>query len=529
MHTGQSRIRIGAAALGVTAALAVLGAAELVAVFVSPRSSPLFAVGSLAIDLAPSWVKDTMIMLFGTGDKVALFVILAIVLLALAVIAGFAEVARRGLGMLVLTAVSVVAVVAILTRSESTLAWAMPTLIGTLVGLWVLLNGRPRLLAWREAARATDVETPTTAGTVHAKSEDARLARRSFLMFAGITAVAAVVVGVGARVKNGGAAAYTALRSAITLPRPAMPAPPVPGGASIDVAGITPLITPNADFYRIDIALQVPQIDPTTWQLEIGGMVDTPVTLTYADLVALPLEEHITTIACVSNTVGGDLIGNAAWLGYPVRELLARAGVSDSADMVLSSGPDGFTAGTPLEALTDPERNALLAVGMNGEPLPAEHGFPARLIVPGLYGYVSATKWVTKLEVTRFADAEGYWTPRGWSELGPIKTASRIDAPRSGAQLDSGATTIAGVAWAQHTGVARVDVQIDDGPWQRATLAKAISDDTWVQWTLPWDAKSGRHRARVRATDKSGYTQTATEAPPAPDGATGWHTVDFTV
>ncbi|GAA2190086.1 hypothetical protein GCM10009786_25930 [Leucobacter alluvii] len=197
--------------------------------------------------------------------------------------------------------------------------------------------------------------------------------------------------------------------------------------------------------------------------------------------------------------------------------------------MVLSSGPDGFTAGTPLETLTDPDRYALLAVGMNGEPLPAEHGFPARLIVPGLYGYVSATKWVTRLEVTRFADAEGYWTPRGWSELGPIKTASRIDTPRSGANASGDTIAIAGVAWAQHTGIDRVEVQVDGGEWQQATLASAISDDTWVQWTLAWPSSPGRHTARVRATDRSGYTQTAATAPPAPNGATGWDSVEFTV
>ncbi|MEJ6488232.1 molybdopterin-dependent oxidoreductase [Leucobacter sp. USCH14] len=512
--------RLGGAILGVAAALVVLGVAELAAVFVAAGSSPLFGVGALAIDLAPSWVKDTMIALFGTADKLALFVILGIVVLALAVIAGCAEAARRGAGMVVLITVSAVALIAILTRAEATPFWAIPTIIGTVAGLWVLDRGRPRVLAWSAAENA---ERPDDA------DEGARLARRGFLVFAGATSVTALLVGAGARVKNAGSAAYTAVREAIRLPRPAEPAAAVPAAAQLDVPGISPLITPNADFYRIDIALQVPRIDPARWSLEITGLVDRPLTLTYAELLALPLEEHIATIACVSNTVGGDLIGNATWLGYPLRELLARAGVSRGADMVLSSGPDGFTAGTPLETLTDSGRNALLAVGMNGEPLPAEHGFPARLIVPGLYGYVSATKWVTRLEVTRFADAEGYWTPRGWSALGPIKTASRIDTPRSGAAVAGGTIALAGVAWAQHTGVAAVEVQIDEGEWQQAELASAISDDTWVQWSLAWAATPGRHTARVRATDKSGYTQTSDEAPPAPNGATGWHAVAFSV
>ncbi|MEV8336834.1 molybdopterin-dependent oxidoreductase [Leucobacter sp. NPDC077196] len=524
MQSGRKSTRVAAAVLGVASALAVLGVAELVAAFVNARSSPLFAVGSLAIDLAPSWVKDTMISLFGTADKVALFVILGIVLLALAVIAGIAELARRWTGVLVLGVVSAVALIAILTRTEATFLWALPTVIGAFAGFWVLHRGRPRALAWGGAAMQLE-----TAGTVHRKNDPAKLERRSFLLFVGATSAAAIVIGVGARVKNASSAAYTAVRSAIRLPNPAQAAPAVPAAASLDATGISPLITPNADFYRIDIALQVPRIDPSAWELQITGMVDTPMTITYDELLALPLEEHITTIACVSNTVGGDLIGNATWLGYPIRELLQRAGVASGADMVLSSGPDGFTAGTPIEALTDPDRNALLAVGMNGEPLPAEHGFPARLIVPGLYGYVSATKWVTRLEVTRFADAEGYWTPRGWSELGPIKTASRIDTPRSGAKATGDTVAIAGVAWAQHTGIAGVEVQVHDGDWQQATLATAISDDTWVQWTLPWSATPGRHTARVRATDASGYTQTSAEAPPAPNGATGWHSVDFTV
>jgi DMSO/TMAO reductase YedYZ molybdopterin-dependent catalytic subunit len=294
------------------------------------------------------------------------------------------------------------------------------------------------------------------------------------------------------------------------------------------VPGVTPFVVPNDDFYRIDTALVVPQLDTATWSLRVYGEVEQEVTLDWKTLLQQTLEEHMVTLTCVSNEVGGDLVGNATWIGWPVRNLLAMAKPKAGADMVLSKSSDGFTAGTPIEALTD-DRNALIAVAMNGQPLPFEHGFPARLVVPGLYGYVSATKWVTELKVTRFSADEGYWTPRGWSARGPIKTASRIDVPRSGASVSAGTVAIAGVAWAQHRGIAKVEVQVDSGPWQEATLAAEPTVDAWRQWVLPWAATTGRHQVRVRATDAQGQTQPQQEAPPAPDGATGWHTVPVTV
>lgn len=281
-------------------------------------------------------------------------------------------------------------------------------------------------------------------------------------------------------------------------------------------------MTPNEQFYRIDTAIVVPEVNPADWRLRVHGMVADEVELTWDELVALPLEESWTTLACVSNEVGGTLIGNARWLGYPIRELLARARPTPDADMMLSRSVDGFTASTPLEALTD-DRNSILAVGMNGEPLPLEHGFPVRMVVPGLYGYVSATKWVVDLEVTRFDRARAYWTDRGWSERGPIKLQSRIDVPRKAQGLSAGETVIAGVAWHQGVGIAGVEVQIDEGAWQPAELATAISDDTWVQWRMPWTATVGDHLIRCRATGQDGRLQTSDTAPPAPDGATGWH------
>jgi DMSO/TMAO reductase YedYZ molybdopterin-dependent catalytic subunit len=286
-------------------------------------------------------------------------------------------------------------------------------------------------------------------------------------------------------------------------------------------------VTSNDEFYRIDTALQLPIIATDDWSLTVTGMVDREVTITFADLIAKPLVEHVTTLTCVSNEVGGELIGNAVWLGYPIRDLLAQAGVRTGADMVLSTSEDGWTAGTPLSALTDPERMALLAVGMNGEALPVEHGYPVRMVVPGLYGYVSATKWVRELKVTTFATDEGYWTPLGWAALGPIKTASRIDVPRKHA-VSVGQVAVAGVAWDQHTGISKVEVGIN-GVWHEAELAEVTGPDTWRQWLYRWDATPGNYQIAVRATNADGELQTEDLAPPAPDGATGWHTISVEV
>ena len=351
------------------------------------------------------------------------------------------------------------------------------------------------------------------------------LDRRRFLRITGLGAAGALVaLGVSGMIGAGGRAVEAA-RETFRLPGAARRAAPIPAGAELPVPGITPYITPNDVFYRIDTALRVPEIDPGEWTLRVTGMVDEPFELTWDDLVELPMREHHATLACVSNTVGGDLIGNALWLGHPIRELLARAKPQAGADMVLSRSSDGWTAGTPLEVLRDPDRESLLAIGMNGEPLPLRHGFPARLVVPGLYGYVSATKWVTELEVTTFERDEGYWTPRGWSALGPVKVQSRIDVARA----TTGGALVAGIAWAQHTGISGVEVRADDGDWVGAELAEVTGTDTWVQWRVELDLEPGEHTVTVRATDADGETQTADQAPPAPDGATGWHSTTLTI
>ncbi|HYY19972.1 MAG TPA: molybdopterin-dependent oxidoreductase, partial [Streptosporangiaceae bacterium] len=305
----------------------------------------------------------------------------------------------------------------------------------------------------------------------------------------------------------------------------------VPAGTELGIPGLTPFVTPNASFYRVDTDLVLPQLSPRDWTLRIDGMVERELEIGFGQLLRMPLTEAEITLVCVSNEVGGTYNGNARWLGVPLAGLLRRAGVRAGADQVLSSAADGMTISTPLATIMDGPRNrqsALLAVGMNGQPLPVAHGFPARMVVPGLYGYVSATKWVTRLTVTTFAARRAYWTQRGYAAQAPVKTESRIDVPRPLAQVKAGRTTVAGVAWAPHRGIAGVEVSVDDGAWKRTRLAPG-GLDTWRQWVWRWDATPGLHQLRVRATDSTGATQTPRRAHPFPSGASGWDSVVVTV
>jgi DMSO/TMAO reductase YedYZ molybdopterin-dependent catalytic subunit len=319
-----------------------------------------------------------------------------------------------------------------------------------------------------------------------------------------------------------------AARAGIRLPMAAVKAAPVPPGTELNVPGLSSFFTPDAAFYRVDTDLVLPQVTPEQWTLQITGMVDHPVELTFAELLRLPLIEHDMTLVCVSNEVGGPYAGNARWLGASLPALLRRAGVQRGADQVLSTAADGMTISTPIAAIMD-GRQALIAVGMNGQPLPVEHGFPARMLVPGLYGYVSATKWVTRLKVTTFARQSAYWTQRGYAAQGPIKTESRIDIPKPLAQVKAGRLTVAGVAWAPHRGISAVQVNVDGGPWHTARLAAADGTDTWRQWTWSWDAPPGLHTLQVRAADGTGAVQTSRQAGVFPSGATGWDSVVVTV
>ncbi|MDO4032939.1 molybdopterin-dependent oxidoreductase [Clavibacter michiganensis] len=532
----RAALRWWSAFLGVVAALAVLAVAEIAAAFVAPAASPVLAVGALVIDLVPAGVKDTVIALFGTGDKVALIVVLGVVVLAAAALAGILQVRRPPLGVVVLALFAGVAMLAATTRAGATGAAAIPTIVGMIAGVFILHRGADRLRDWRDAADRAASASAAVAEPVRGIARPAarapltpgagaRVERRTFLLMTVVAGVASVVAGSVARGLNAAAARVDDFRRTLVLPRAATPAAAIPATAELGVPGLAPFVTPATDFYRIDTALQVPSVDAASWKLRITGMVEQEVEITFAELLALPLEEHVTTLTCVSNEIGGNLIGNALWLGYPIRLLLERAKPTAGADMVLSTSQDGWTASTPLEALTDPDRASILAVGMNGEPLPQQHGFPVRMVVPGLYGYVSATKWVTELKVTTFAEDVAYWSTRGWTERGPIKTGSRIDTPRSGARVDAGRTAIAGMAWAQHTGIEKVEVRVDEGDWVEATLGDGVGADTWRQWSYAWDAASGSHSVEVRATDTTGATQTSDEAPPAPDGATGWHRI----
>ena len=503
------------ALVGVVSAAVVLGVAEVAALLTGNAGSPLFAVGSLVIDLAPPGAKDFMIALFGTGDKAALLTLLGILIVVGSGLAGMLERRRPPFGVLVFGVAAVVAIIAVISRSGATPIDAFPTIVGGVVGVIVLRIGIRRLGVWQRA---------------EGRADDARpLERRSFLRLAITAGAISVLAGLGARAINGASTVVTEARKKIHLPAPKTSSPPVPAGASLDVAGLSSYVTPNSGFYRIDTALVVPSVDETKWKLRVHGMVENPIEIDFAELLKKPLTEHMATLTCVSNDVGGDLIGNALWLGWPIRELLALAKPEVGADMVLSTSVDGFTAGTPLDVLQDTGTEALLAVGMNGKPLPAEHGFPVRMVVPGLYGYVSATKWVVDLEVTKFSKAQGYWTPRGWDAKGPIKLSSRIDTPRDGSSVSAdGTVAIAGVAWCQHVGVSRVEVQIDKGPWQTATLADSVSADTWRQWVYRWNPTKGRHSIQVRATDANGNTQRSTYVPPAPNGSEGWDQVSVT-
>lgn len=507
-RTGSAWTARGWAALaGIVSGGLLLGVAEAAAGFLAPAAGPLLAVGSFVIDIVPRWAKELAIQLFGSADKLFLLGSLGLAAAALAALAGLLELRRRGVGRVVFGLLALAAAAAAATRSGLGPTAALPALVGGAVGVIALGLLIGRLRSWRGSAAGD-----ATAG----------VDRRRFLLLTTAGAVIAVAGGVGGRLASAASSSLAAVRAALHLPAPATRVA-VPSGAELDVAGITPLFTPNADFYRVDTALSIPAVDPARWRLRVTGLVEREVELGFDDLLRLGLEEYAITLTCVSNEVGGPLAGTARWLGVPVRTVLGMARPRRGADMVLSRSADGFTAGTPLEALTDPGRDAILAVGMNGEPLPLEHGFPVRMVVPGLYGYVSATKWLSEFTVTAFSADQAYWTSRGYSAKAPIKLSSRIDTPRVDKPVAAGRTTIGGVAWAQTVGIAKVEVRIDGGDWQPAHLSAPVNRDTWVQWALDWDARPGTHTLSVRATDRDGRLQEEKRSPIAPNGSTGWH------
>ena len=530
---------------------------EMLASFFVSAPSLVLTIGQRFIDITPAALKDWAIAVFGTNDKAVLIGGIVVVTIIIGGLLGV--VARRRME---LAAIGFVAfgVLGYALGVTDPLATAGATLIpsvaaaGSGIAMLVLL----RRLLQGPAAEATD--------PVPAVSPDAR---RAFMTASGAAVVLAVGQVVIGRLASGRTQSVVAAREQVTLPTVAASpsttaaspsttaaapttaaveeapvteatttttraaeevvrtvADPTPAQVA-QVEGVSELITPNETFYRIDTALSIPNVDLDTWEVSFTGLVDSPFSLTYDELVDLPMVERYITICCVSNSVGGELIGNAKWLGVPLRDLVERAGVRPEGTQLIGRSVDRFTVGFPTEAVFD-GREALLAIGMNGEPLPVRHGFPARLVVSGLYGYVSATKWLSEVEFARWEDFDAYWIPRGWAKEAPIKTQSRIDTPRPGT-VDAGTRAIAGVAWAQNRGIDMVEVQVDGGPWMEAVLPEELAIDTWRQWHLEYDFTPGPHTIAVRATDRTGYTQTSEIVPPRPDGATGYHTVQVVV
>ncbi|HEY9311072.1 molybdopterin-dependent oxidoreductase [Williamsia sp.] len=495
---------------GLVAAGAGLAVGEFTAAFVSPYASPFYAVGSFLVDRAPAPMREFAIETFGTNDKPVLLWGIAIAVAILSVVAGIVERQTVPIGSVLIAMFGVFGMFAALHRPTSDKWYAAPSLIALVVGVLVLRYLRGFLFTGSSSAESGDVD-PAREG----------LSRRQFAISAGVIAVASAAGAyLGRQISTMGD--VIADRKRVRLPRPTSVAAQIPAGVDVEVDGVTPFVTANNDFYRIDTALQVPALTTGDWQLRVHGMVDNEFTLTWDDLMDMQATERIVTLTCVSNEVGGALAGTARWVGYPMKAILERAGVQDDADMLFSTSVDGWTSGTPIDAVMD-GRDALLVIGMNGEPLPLEHGFPVRQVVPGLYGFVSACKWVVDWEITRFDKAEAYWTKRNWGVKAPIKTASRIDRPAGLSRHPVGDVVIAGTAWAQHRGVAKVEVRVDDGPWNTATLATEYSDDTWRQWYWTWPATAGQHTIYCRATDKTGQVQPEQRVAPIPDGATGWH------
>lgn len=496
----MSSNRAVAAATGIVSVLAAISSGQLVAALIAPGSSPFLAVGDTVIRFSPQFLTEFAKTTFGTADKPVLLTGMAVVILLLAAVAGLL---RRGVVLIVALGLAGIAAVV-----------GAPTFgpVDLVAPVVALLVGVAVFVGFRRPARQDHT-------------------RRAVLL-GGLAAVAvlSVAAGAGSLLVGGG---YAKSRDRVTRRLAAAlrteRAPAIPADADFAAAGTPTFVTPNADFYRIDVALRVPEVRAEDWSLRLHGLVERELTLTFDDLLARPLVDRTITMTCVSNPVGGDLVSTATFTGVDLRSLLLDAGVRPGADQIFATSVDGWTAGTPTDVVLEPDRGALLAVGMNGEALPPEHGFPVRMVVPGLYGYVSATKWLVDLELTTFDARRAYWLERGWAQRAPIKTQSRIDAPRGFATVPAGPVRCAGIAWSQPVGIGRVEVRMDGGPWREATLSTAVNGRTWRMWTADFDLPPGSHTVQVRATDAAGNVQTEQRADPIPDGASGWPATIFTV
>jgi len=506
---------------GLVAAGTGLAVGELVAGFSSELASPVVKVGDRVIDWVPKWMKEFAIENFGTSDKVVLIWTIVIVIAIAAALVGIATVRRRReIGIVGAAVFGILGALAGGFGRNTTMVGAIPALFAAATACALLMAGHrlahPRPVVSREPVRSKAPAEPMTPP----------LDRRKFLIASGGLAVVAIgIASFGRDLQAGFNSSLERAGVRLPVPKDPLPAPPADPAALAGNEGLSPLIVPIKNFYRIDTALSFPNISLSSWKLKIGGMVDRELTLTYDDLLSRDLIERDITMSCVSNGIGGDLVGNARWVGCRLDDLLDEAGIQRGADQIMGVSDDDFTAGFPVDTLDG--RDAMVVFGMNNEVLPVKNGFPARIVVPGLYGYVSAVKWLKEIRLTTFASEEGYWVPRGWSALGPVKTQSRIDLP--GTKISVGATVIGGVAWAPTRGIDKVEVQVDDGEWTQAMLGPVLSEDTWVQWWTKWDATEGRHQIRVRATDGTGETQTEEQTRVDPDGATGWHTIRVTV
>lgn len=517
---------------GLLAAASGAAAGHLIAAFVAPEASPVLAVGSQVIDATPTPVKEWAVATMGTADKPVLIGSVGVVTLIFAAVAGLVSRRHPTVGRLMIVVLAALAAAAAVLRPAAGQTDVIPGFVTGLVGV-LALGALIRLIPRAGGAGSPVAESSNETAAAHesptdhnarATGEASPTGRRAFLLGAGGATVGAAAVGaLGQKITSDAIAP-----SNVTLPTPTTTAPALPQGIEGKFKGITAFRTPNRDFYRIDTALVIPRVNPDSWELTIDGDVDKPFTLSYDEISKMDLIEKDITMCCVSNEVGGGYIGGARWLGVPVRELLERAGVRSGVDQILSTSVDGMTISTPLQALTD-DRDALLAIGMNGEPLPRRHGYPVRLVTPGLYGFVGSTKWLKSLTATTYAKKKAYWTERDWATDGRILTQSRIDTPRGLSQLKAGKVVIGGVAWAQGRGIEKVEIRIDKGPWQKATLGPDANILYWRQWFLEWDAPAGQHDITVRATDLTGAVQTEKRASPFPRGATGWQSIPVNV
>ena len=490
------------AASGVVAAVSGVAVGNLLAAATSPATAPMVIVGSQVIDWTPTPVKEWAIATFGTADKPILLASVAAGALVVAALAGRLAHRRLAFGVVVFGALA--ALVAVIAMSRPTArAWdAVPSVVTGLVAIATLtafVRRRPQPSSGEGRSR--------------------RLVLTQALV---LLAAAAVQTSASVVTRRRTMPADIELPSAADVPRP------LPAGVKVE--GITPFRTSNQDFYRVDTRLSLPTVDVDTWRLRIDGDVRRPVSLTFDDVAAMDLIERDITLTCVSNDVGGRYVGGTRWLGVRLTDVLDRAGIdATKADQILSTDVDGMTISTPLAVAVD-GRDSLIAIGMNGEPLPRAHGFPARLIVPGLYGFVGATKWITRMTLTTYAQQDAYWTKRGWAIDAPIKPSSRIDTPRPFEEVRAGTVTVGGIAWAQQQGgVAAVEVSVDDGPWESATLGPSGGQDYWRQWYLLWEATPGSHTLAVRAITGRGRSQSARRARPFPDGSSGIQRLALTV